>query len=380
LRVLIAAWDDRPSISGFSAAGPLARIRTPASLHLEIITMRLATWLTLSLCSLVGFVPVAAAQQAPPRGIVNITGQLYRAQNNNHYTVFLVTPEGIIMSDPINRDFARWLKGEMASRFKVPVRYVLYTHHDWDHASGGVVFADTAEFVGHRNMLAALAPPAGNPPLTGEAMKMDANRNGLVERAEAAGAIADRFALFDYSGDGVVSGAEIARGSISDVYPPATTFTDRHTVTLGGKQVTMIHLGTAHADDSAVLHFPAERAVFSADILQVRRLPGGLDPNVGAWIDALSTINALDFEHALTGHALAGTKKDATESLRYLEDISRGVAAGVGAGRSLAEIQKSLMLEAYKGFERWDTVREAHIAAVYATLKGSRPAAAAGTQ
>ena len=58
----------------------------------------------------------AAAQQPPTRGIVNITGQLYRAQNNNHYTVFLVTPEGIIMSDPINRDFARWLKGGVRVR------------------------------------------------------------------------------------------------------------------------------------------------------------------------------------------------------------------------------------------------------------------------
>jgi len=340
--------------------------------------MRPFTSIVLALCSLVGLVSGAAAQ-APVRGIVNITGQLYRAQNNNHYTVFLVTPEGVIMSDPINRDFGRWLKAEIATRFKVPVRYVLYTHRDWDHASGGVVFADTAEFVGHRNMLAALAPPAGNPPLTADAVKMDANRNGLVERAEATGGIADRFALFDYNRDDVVSGAEIARGSISDVHPPTTTFTDRHTVTLGGKRVTMIYLGTAHADDSSVLHFPDERAVFSADILQVRRLPGGLAPTVGAWIDALTTINALDFEHALTGHALAGTKKDAADALRYLQDISTGVAAGIGAGRSLDEIQKTLMLEAYKGFERWDTTREAHIAAVYATLKGNL-GASAGTR
>jgi glyoxylase-like metal-dependent hydrolase (beta-lactamase superfamily II) len=312
-----------------------------------------------------------AAQQPPTRGIVNVTGQLYRAQNNNHYTVFLVTPEGVIMSDPINRDFGRWLKAEIASRFKVPVRYVLYTHRDWDHASGGVVFADTAEFVGHRNMLAALAPPAGNPPLTEAAIKMDANRNGFVERAEAAADIRDRFDLFDYNRDGVVSGGEIARSSVSDVYTPTVTYTDRHTVTLGGKSVTMIHLGTAHADDSSVLYFPAERAVFSADILQVRRLPGAVAPTVGAWIEALTRINNLDFEHALTGHALAGTKKDAGESLRYLQDLSSGVAAGVGAGRSLAEIQKSLTLDAYKGFERWDTVRNDHIAAVYATLKGT---------
>jgi glyoxylase-like metal-dependent hydrolase (beta-lactamase superfamily II) len=337
--------------------------------------MRFRTSLVAALCLSAGFVSVAAAQQPATRAIVNVTGQLYRAQNNNHYTVFLVTPEGIIMSDPINRDFSRWLKAEFASRFKVPVRYVLYTHRDWDHASGGVVFADTAEFVGHRNMLTALAPPAGNPPLAADAVKMDANRNGLVERTEATAAIAERFDLFDYNRDNVVSGAEIARGSISDVYPPTTTYVDRHTVTLGGKRVTMTYLGIAHADDSSVLHFPDERAVFSADIMQVKRLPGGLAPHVGAWIDALTIVNALDFEHALTGHALAGTRKDAADSLRYLEDIAKGVAAGVGAGRSLAEIQKTLTLDSYKGFERWDTIREAHIEAVYATMRGLPSAA-----
>jgi len=319
-----------------------------------------------------GLAGSAAAQEAKvPRGIVNVTGQLYRAQNDNHYTVFLVTPDGIIMSDPINRDFSRWLKQELATRFKVPVRYVLYTHHDWDHASGGVVWADTAEFIAHENMPATLALPGGHHPLQADAMKMDANRNGLVERAEATGAARDRFGAFDFNTDGVLDGAELERGSLNDVYPPTTVFADRHTVTLGGKRVTLTHLGDAHAVDSVVLHFPDERAVFSADILQVRRLPGGLAPTVGAWIDALKTINALDFDHALTGHALAGTKKDAADLLRYLEDISTGVAAGIAAGRGLPEIQKTLTLDAYKGFERWDTVRTDHIAAVYATLKGT---------
>ena len=121
------------------------------------------TSLLAAVIGLAGFATSAFAQQKPPaRGIVNVTGQLYRAQNDNHYTVFLVTPEGIIMSDPINRDFARYLKAEFATRFKVPVRYVLYTHKDWDHASGGVVFADTAEFVGHQNMRAGVALPPGN--------------------------------------------------------------------------------------------------------------------------------------------------------------------------------------------------------------------------
>lgn len=335
--------------------------------------MRLVSRVILVLALIAAAVP-ALAQQPPARGIVNVTGQLYRAQNVNHYTVFLVTPEGVIMSDPINRDFARWLKAEIATRFRVPVRYVLYTHRDWDHASGGAVFADTAEFVAHRNMLAALAGPGGNPSLPADAVRIDANRNGVVERAEASGTYADRFELFDANRDGLLSSTEIARGSLGDVHPPTTTFTEaQHTVTLGGKRVTMTHLGTAHADDSVVLHFPDERAVFSADIMQVKRLPGGVAPSVGAFIDAMRIITALDFEHALTGHALAGTKQDALQSLAYLEDLAKGVAAGVAAGRSLAEIQKTLTLDAYKGFERWDTVREAHIASVYATILGARP-------
>src|SRR6185503_5744986 len=133
----------------------------------EVMTMiriaRPVAAVVLSVLMLAG--SAAAQQQQSTRSIVNITGQLYRAQNDNHYTVFLVTPEGVIMSDPINRDFSRWLKNEIATRFKVPVRYVLYTHRDWDHASGGVVFADTAQFVGHVNMLAGLAPPEGRPSL-----------------------------------------------------------------------------------------------------------------------------------------------------------------------------------------------------------------------
>src|SRR5688572_33143085 len=86
----------------------------------------------------------APAAQAPRRSIEQISGSVYTASNNNHRTVFLVTPEGILMSDPINVDFSKWLKAEMATRFKVPVRYVVYSHHHWDHASGGEAFADTA--------------------------------------------------------------------------------------------------------------------------------------------------------------------------------------------------------------------------------------------
>jgi glyoxylase-like metal-dependent hydrolase (beta-lactamase superfamily II) len=328
-----------------------------------------ALWLLIAFLGLAGS---ASAQQAEPtRSIVKITGDLYRAQNDNHFNVFLVTPDGIVMTDPINREFSLWLKGEFASRFDVPVRYVLYSHPDWDHASGGVVFADTAAFVGHENIPAALALPGGNPPLPDNAREMDTNGNGLVERAEATGNTGDRFALIDENRDQLLSGAELNRGPLNDVYPPTTTFSDRHTVTLGGKRVVLIYTGEAHDPASAVIYFPDERTVFGADTLQAKRFPGGLGPNVGAWITAVRTINELDFDIAATGHAMMGTKADILALQAYLEDLAVGVAAGVAAGQNLQEIQESLTLDEYQDWDRYDTQRRVHIAAVFATLQGN---------
>lgn len=92
---------------------------------------------------------VAIAQDQPVRSIVNVTGDLYRFQENNHYGVFLVTDEGIILADPISHDNAQWLKRELDERFGLPVKYVIYSHDHADHTSGGEVFAHTATFVAH---------------------------------------------------------------------------------------------------------------------------------------------------------------------------------------------------------------------------------------
>ena len=125
-------------------------------------------------------------QRTAVREITHVAGDLYRFRNNNHYSVFLVTAEGVIATDPINQSAAQWLKDEIDSRFGQPVKYVIYSHHHGDHASGGSVFADTATFIGHERMAAALeaARNAGLPPRLAAA---DANGNGRIERDEAPG-------------------------------------------------------------------------------------------------------------------------------------------------------------------------------------------------
>ena len=108
-----------------------------------------------------------------------------------------------------------------------------------------------------------------------------------------------RLRVVDENRDGLLSGAEMERGSVNDVYPPNVTFVDRHTVTLGGKRVVMVHLGNAHAPDSAVLHFPDERAVFSADILQAKRLPKD-EPYTACLPMGVPRVNPYPWKFAMT--------------------------------------------------------------------------------
>ena len=99
----------------------------------------------------------ASAQKAAERAITKIAGDLYRFKNNFHYSVFYVTPGGVLVTDPINKGAATWLKAEIKKRFNQPIKYLVYSHDHQDHSSGGEVFADTATVVGHALTRAAMA-------------------------------------------------------------------------------------------------------------------------------------------------------------------------------------------------------------------------------
>src|SRR5687768_6200446 len=118
---------------------------------------RRIAWLgVLGIALVLGTAPWARSQQPPAREITRIAREAYRARNANHYAVFAVTPAGVIATDSINADAARWLKAEIAQRFKQPIRYVVYSHDPADHISGGEVFADTATVVAHDNARAVI--------------------------------------------------------------------------------------------------------------------------------------------------------------------------------------------------------------------------------
>jgi glyoxylase-like metal-dependent hydrolase (beta-lactamase superfamily II) len=250
------------------------------------------------------------AQQAPTREITQVAGDLYRFQNNFHYSVFLVTPEGVIATDPIDAEAAAWLKDEIERRFDQPIKYVVYSHDHADHISGGEVFAEAgAIVVAHEN----------------------ARRTIIGEQRPTA--------------------------------VPQLTFEHRMNIELGGKTVELIYPGRSHSDNLIAMRFPEERAVFAVDFISVERLPyqNLSDAYFPDWIEAVKEIEGLDFDILLPGHGPVGTKADATDHRRYLEDLHDAVLGAARQGQSLEEMQASITLDKYQDWEQYEAWRPLNI-------------------
>lgn len=303
--------------------------------------------------------------------IEHIAGDLYKAATTTHRTVFVVTDDGIILTDPISREFSTWLKAELDSRFGVPVRYVMYTHHHWDHASGGAVFEDTATFVGHENMIGQLMLPRESTGFPADAAGLDANGDGAIDRNEADGAYATLFDLYDFNGDGGISGGEAARGPLNDVRAPDVTFSDSATVTLGGATARSVFVGVhTHTDDMAVVVFPNESVGFMADFISIIRPPRFLrgDAPIESWIAAVSVVEAQGFDIAVGGHGAHAGAQYVTYFREYLEELRDLVAAGIANGQSIEQLQASIYMDDYADWISYDEFRESNIADMYNLL------------
>lgn len=289
----------------------------------------------------------APAQPEPIYEIENIAGDLYRARSNNHYTVFLVTFDGVALADPITLDFANWLKAEIAERFDEEVKYVLYSHHHWDHASGGAAFLDTAEFVGHENMVKNLQAP-----LPGNQIASDTNGDNRLQRNEAAGGTLANFDFLDRNGDGELTGAEIN----ADIVMPTVTYSDYHPIYIGGWEVGMFYAGNSHSDDGTILNFGEQATGYAVDWLNVRRLPGGLAGRSAAdWIDSIDRMSRLPISRVVPGHGEHGLKQDLMDYRQFFVDMDAAAREAIAAGVSQEEFQENISMPAYADWGRYDT-------------------------
>ena len=263
------------------------------------------------------------APATPPRvrEITKIAGEVYRFRNNGHYSVFAVTPAGIIATDPINAAAATWLKDELKKRWPdKPIKFAVYSHDHADHISGGEVWADTATVVAHDNAKAAIV------------------------------------------------------GEKRPTAVPQVTFNDQATIELGGTVVELIYVGRNHSNNSLVMRFPKEKIVFAVDFIPVKGVAFRDFPDayLDEWIESLRRVEAMEFDILAPGHGPLGTKADVTAFRLYLEDLRAQVLAAARAGKSLEETKKLVDLSKYKDWAGYEQMSQLNIDGMYRLVQATR--------
>ena len=265
--------------------------------------------------------PVTPSAQNPVREISKVAGDIYRFRNNNHYSIFVVTVAGIIVTDPINAAAATWLKGELARNWpNRTVKFLAYSHDHADHSSGGEVFADTATVVSHQNA------------------------------------------------------KEVIVGEKRPTAVPQVTFTDQLTIELGGTVMELNYVGRNHSNNSVVMRFPKEKVAFAVDFIPVnavsfRDFP---DAYIDEWIDSLRRVEAMEFDILAPGHGPLGSKADVMAFRGYLEDLRAQVLAAARAGKSLEDTKKSVDLSKYKDWGGYEQMGQLNIEGMYRLVQANR--------
>ncbi|HWA36982.1 MAG TPA: MBL fold metallo-hydrolase [Burkholderiales bacterium] len=232
---------------------------------------------------------------------------VYIFRNGNHQAMFVVTSDGVIATDPVAYGRPTGGADYVAEIRKVtdkPIKYLIYSHHHYDHIAGGKAFKDAgATIIAHRK----------------------------------------------------------ARERLEKVMDPATPLPDElvedagRTIRLGGKVVELSYVGLNHSDSTLVMRLPQDRLIFLVDLVPVGAFPGlgMIDFYPVEAMDSLKKILAMDWDRMIPGHPgqpgdRLGTKKDVEDQIALQQHASDVVKEQARAGKCWNPAEQEVQFDKYK--------------------------------
>ena len=238
---------------------------------------------------------------------VDGTDNVYIFRYGGHQSMFVMTKDGVIATDPISerRPAAKTYIEEIQKITKAPIKYVIYSHLHYDHIAGGKPFKDLgATFVAHKNA-----------------------KDRIVQLKPA------------------------------DVVVPDQTVGDKKVIKLGGTTLELLYVGKNHSDSTLVMRLPKEKIIFTVDWLplQAVQFRGMADSYLPDLEQGMKKVLAMDWDKLIPGHPgpggrQTGTKEDVQNDLAYLQDLSAAVKKAVDEGKSVADAQKEIKLPKYESW------------------------------
>lgn len=236
------------------------------------------------------------------------TDNVYVFRNGNHQSMFVVTPDGVIATDPVA--YGRPTGGqtyvdEIRKVTDKPIKYLVYSHHHFDHIAGGKAFKDAgATVVAHHR----------------------------------------------------------AKEQLSVLKDPHTVLPDEavsdrgRVITLGGTALELSYHGLNHSDSTLVMRLPKEKIIFVVDTLPVGTVPGRgmIDFHPLQAEEFIKKVLTLDWDRLIPGHPgpgdRLGTKKDAQDQLEFLQDASAEMKKLAQDGKCWEPAEKEFKLSKYESW------------------------------
>ncbi len=254
------------------------------------------------------------AQQAPPYETKKVADGVYVYRHMGHQSMFVVTSDGVVVTDPINPAAAKLYLEEIRKVSQAPIRYVIYSHHHFDHIAGGAPFREAgAVFVAHRQARTTL----------------ERLRN-------------------------------------PDVVIPDLVVDDRATLTVGGTRFELHHVGRNHSDNSLVVLLPQEKILFAVDFLPIREIlfRNVPDSYIDEWFQSIDRVLALDWDRMIAGHPRQGGiggKEDVRNLRQYMSDLKDAVKVAADQGKCIDQAMKEVKLPRYEQWGRYNEFLGANI-------------------
>ena len=271
--------------------------------------------LTIAAVALLAATSGALAQQPPAFATTKIEGtdNVYMFRYQGHQAMFIVTPAGVIATDPIGRYRPQAVTtyiDEIRKITKAPIKYVIYSHHHYDHIGGGKPFKDQgAVFISHRNA-----------------------KRHLQEL------------------------------KFPDVVIPDQVVDTKRILKLGGTTLELHYVGRNHSDGMLVMLLPKEKLIFAVDIVGInsvlwRNMP---DSWPLEWEESLKKVLTMSWDRMLFGHPTPGgrlgTKQDVQNQLKFMAGLRTEVKKAADAGRCIDTAIKEVKLPQYAmlaNYEQW---------------------------
>ena len=252
--------------------------------------------------------PAAPARPAIETKKVDGTDNVYIFRNGGHQAMFVVTAEGVIATDPVAYGKPEGGAQYVAEIRKVtdkPIKYLIYSHHHFDHIAGGQAFKDAgAKIVAHKRAkerLALLKDP--HTPLPDE----------VIEKSR--------------------------------------------TIKLGGTTLELSYIGLNHSDSTLVMRLPKEKLLFVVDLLPVGAFPGRgmIDFHPFEAEASIKRILKMDWERLIPGHpgqpdGRLGTKKDVEDQLALLQEASETMKKLGQEGKCWDAAEKEFAMPKYESW------------------------------